>query len=220
MEAVSAPKKRGRPKKATTNAEPDLVKDSPRRTKSTKAAPTKAAKKASTTVKKTAVKPIQSKVAPTNTVKSANTIGSAVVQALSKDELNNSEILQKVVALEKSTQSEQTETKATAVSESFELPPANKPTMPAPLNDSQSPPALPATTYSEALPTKISPKSINAFAVNTLSAQAHPSRPPPKAGAGQLPKNYNSVARRITLALVAAPIALVTSWVLYERCEF
>jgi hypothetical protein len=34
-----------------------------------------------------------------------------------------------------------------------------------------------------------------------------------------LPKNYKSVANKVTMAMVAMPVALVTSWVLYERCE-
>ena len=34
-----------------------------------------------------------------------------------------------------------------------------------------------------------------------------------------LPKNYKSVANKITMVIVALPVALVTSWVLYERCE-
>lgn len=33
-----------------------------------------------------------------------------------------------------------------------------------------------------------------------------------------LPSKYKPAARRVTLAMVAAPIAIVTSWVLYERC--
>lgn len=32
-----------------------------------------------------------------------------------------------------------------------------------------------------------------------------------------LPSKYKPAARRVTLAMVAAPIAIVTSWVLYER---
>jgi hypothetical protein len=34
-----------------------------------------------------------------------------------------------------------------------------------------------------------------------------------------LPSNYKSVANKVTMVIVAMPILLVTSWVLYERCE-
>ena len=61
------------------------------------------------------------------------------------------------------------------------------------------------------------PSSLNAFAVNTLTAQAHRSRPAPNIKAGTLHPKYKSVARRVTLVMVAAPIAIVTSWVLWER---
>jgi len=43
-------------------------------------------------------------------------------------------------------------------------------------------------------------------------AGARPGRPPT-----DLPANYKPVARRVTLAIVALPIAIVTSWVLYQR---
>ncbi|KAH7048353.1 hypothetical protein B0J12DRAFT_113015 [Macrophomina phaseolina] len=45
-------------------------------------------------------------------------------------------------------------------------------------------------------------------------------RPPPRSEwkpAEPLPAKYKPAARRVTLAMVAAPIAIVTSWVLYER---
>ncbi|QSZ32468.1 hypothetical protein DSL72_002042 [Monilinia vaccinii-corymbosi] len=32
-----------------------------------------------------------------------------------------------------------------------------------------------------------------------------------------LPRNYQSVARRVTMTIVALPVALVTSWVLWDR---
>lgn len=38
-------------------------------------------------------------------------------------------------------------------------------------------------------------------------------------GASSLPPNYNSVARKVTMMLVAMPIAIFTSWLLYERCK-
>ncbi|PVH81314.1 hypothetical protein DL98DRAFT_571198 [Cadophora sp. DSE1049] len=40
---------------------------------------------------------------------------------------------------------------------------------------------------------------------------------PNTAGSQQLPKNYKPVARKVTMAIVALPIAIVTSYVLYQR---
>ncbi|MCJ1438863.1 hypothetical protein MMC27_008253 [Xylographa pallens] len=84
--------------------------------------------------------------------------------------------------------------------------------------DFAQPRSPPSSTHASAPKTShLSPSALNAFAVSTLSAQAHPSRPAPKINDGSLPKNYKAAARRITLAMVAAPIAIVTSWVLWER---
>ena len=88
-----------------------------------------------------------------------------------------------------------------------------------PFNAAQ-PHSPPSSAHASAPKTShLSPSALNAFAVSTLSAQAHPSRPAPKLNDGSLPKNYKAAARRITLAMVAAPIAIVTSWVLWERCK-
>jgi len=59
--------------------------------------------------------------------------------------------------------------------------------------------------------------------VNTLSA--HREAPGVEASRrvvkeGSLPEKYRPAARKITLALVALPIAIVTSWVLYQRCKW
>jgi len=40
----------------------------------------------------------------------------------------------------------------------------------------------------------------------------------PNVGSGKpLPKNYKPIARKVTMAIVAMPIAIVTSYVLYQR---
>jgi hypothetical protein len=64
-------------------------------------------------------------------------------------------------------------------------------------------------------------KQMNAYAVNSLSQHAHPSRPPPKIGQtkANIGPKYRSVARRVTTLMVALPIVCVTSWVLYDRRE-
>lgn len=64
----------------------------------------------------------------------------------------------------------------------------------------------------------VSPSSLNAFAVSTLSANAHPPRPAPQIKDGRLPDGYKAAARRVTLTMVALPIAIVTSYVLWQRC--
>ena len=37
---------------------------------------------------------------------------------------------------------------------------------------------------------------------------------------GQIPEKYKPAARKITATMVALPIAFVTSWILYDRCEW
>jgi hypothetical protein len=59
--------------------------------------------------------------------------------------------------------------------------------------------------------------ALNSSIVSQISSRAgaRPGRPPT-----DLPVNYKPVARRVTLAIVALPIAIVTSWVLYQRRKF
>ncbi|PMD50998.1 uncharacterized protein K444DRAFT_620180 [Hyaloscypha bicolor E] len=70
-------------------------------------------------------------------------------------------------------------------------------------------------------PTKPAPKphvpiaALNSEIVSNISTRAG-ARPNASQGS-PLPKNYKSVANKVTMAIVAMPIAIVTSWVLYER---
>jgi hypothetical protein len=56
---------------------------------------------------------------------------------------------------------------------------------------------------------------LNKEIVSNITARAG-ARPRP-AGNNGLPPSYNNVARKVTMAIVAAPIAIVTSYVLYQR---
>ncbi|KAF2141000.1 uncharacterized protein K452DRAFT_309452 [Aplosporella prunicola CBS 121167] len=78
------------------------------------------------------------------------------------------------------------------------------------------------TTAKPSILANLSPKSLNSFAVHQLSAR------PGQTGTGApssrqwkevepLPAKYRPAARRITAAIVAAPIAIVTSYFLYQR---
>ena len=61
------------------------------------------------------------------------------------------------------------------------------------------------------------PKPSNAYAA---PSQGSPGQTPPRPASrskGHLPPNYKSVARKVTLSMVALPIAIVTSWELYDR---
>lgn len=55
--------------------------------------------------------------------------------------------------------------------------------------------------------------ALNAAIVNNITSAngARPNREQP------LPPNYKPVARKVTLAIVALPVLLVTSWVLWDR---
>ncbi|EPE26740.1 hypothetical protein GLAREA_02654 [Glarea lozoyensis ATCC 20868] len=56
---------------------------------------------------------------------------------------------------------------------------------------------------------------LNKEIVSNITARAG-ARPRPAGNSG-LPPSYNNVARKVTMAIVAAPIAIVTSYVLYQR---
>ena len=73
----------------------------------------------------------------------------------------------------------------------------------------------PSAPRAKLLPSSL--KSLNPFTVSKHGGAAHPSRPQPEVL--RFPPNYKPVARRVTAALVAMPIAIVTSWLLWERCE-
>ncbi|TKA77544.1 hypothetical protein B0A49_02771 [Cryomyces minteri] len=89
-----------------------------------------------------------------------------------------------------------------------------------------SPPPTPKSNPPNPL---LSPKTLNRFVVEQLTARRPPpgaNQPHPSAAedaskravkTGALPAKYRTAARRITLAMVALPIAIVTSWVLWNR---
>ncbi|KAH7400257.1 hypothetical protein BKA64DRAFT_707944 [Cadophora sp. MPI-SDFR-AT-0126] len=56
---------------------------------------------------------------------------------------------------------------------------------------------------------------LNSTIVSNITTRA--GAKPNTAGSQQLPKNYKPVARKVTMAIVALPIAIVTSYVLYQR---
>lgn len=90
--------------------------------------------------------------------------------------------------------------------------PAANPTVttnPPPFSQQQQPPRAPTM----AAPKKASPPPAQPY----RAPRQAPPRPEWKP-AEPLPSKYKPAARRVTLAMVAAPIAIVTSWVLYERC--
>jgi hypothetical protein len=93
-------------------------------------------------------------------------------------------------------------------------PPKAKPAPPHPAAAS-TPPATSQSSAPSSASSKPSLANFNASLVSQLS-QRGGARPGP-AQKTELPKNYKSVSRKVTLAMVAAPIAIVTSWVLWER---
>lgn len=59
-----------------------------------------------------------------------------------------------------------------------------------------------------------------AFNAKVVSGLTTPLGARPSAQKGQqLPPNYKPMARKVTLAIVALPVAIVTSYVLWQRCE-
>ncbi|KAE8441093.1 hypothetical protein EG329_005888 [Mollisiaceae sp. DMI_Dod_QoI] len=57
--------------------------------------------------------------------------------------------------------------------------------------------------------------ALNSEIVSKISTRA--GARPNAAGSKQLPNNYKSTARKVTMTIVALPIAIVTSYVLYQR---
>lgn len=79
------------------------------------------------------------------------------------------------------------------------------------------PPPKPAPPTKPPAP-KIPLSALNAKIVDNISKPevARPSA----GGQQQLPKGYKPVARKVTMVIVALPIVIVTSYVLWQRCEF
>jgi hypothetical protein len=95
----------------------------------------------------------------------------------------------------------------------------------APTTLKQIPPMSPPTNkeppYKATAKSRIPIAGLNKEIVSNITARAGARpRPASAAGSGSLPSNYNNVARKVTMAIVAAPIAIVTSYVLYQRCKY
>jgi hypothetical protein len=231
-------KKRGRPKKVITDAVevemPEGAMKATTRAKSTKASikPAKPPLKATTSAPKaspvattTAKSPASSTIAQKNASKQAapttpkaeppRTASRPVVKVTPESSKILDELRQK--ASEKTgihTQEPAKSTKpfTTPASSSSKAPPPQPPPQATPPKSPHPASAKPIHSP----PGKLPLAEMNRQIVSEISARAG-ARP---AAANQLPKNYKSVARKVTLAIVAMPIAIVTSWVLYERCKF
>ncbi|KAJ8058907.1 hypothetical protein OCU04_011893 [Sclerotinia nivalis] len=88
-------------------------------------------------------------------------------------------------------------------------------------SSSKPPPPPSKSTPQPARAKPTSPKSLPLKALNQsiISRLTTPAGARPSMGKGEkpLPGNYQSVARRVTMTIVALPILLVTSWVLWDR---
>ncbi|KFZ16378.1 hypothetical protein V502_05120, partial [Pseudogymnoascus sp. VKM F-4520 (FW-2644)] len=78
----------------------------------------------------------------------------------------------------------------------------------------KTPPPKPAPPTKPPAP-KIPLGALNAKIVDNISRPA--GARPSAGGQQQLPKGYKPVARKVTMVIVALPIALVTSYVLWQR---
>jgi hypothetical protein len=82
-----------------------------------------------------------------------------------------------------------------------------------PSNPSAAPPPPPKPTSKPHIPLA----ALNSDIVSNISARA--GARPNKSGNNPLPKNYKSVSNKVTMVLVALPIAICTSYVLWQRCK-
>lgn len=106
-------------------------------------------------------------------------------------------------------------TKQSALTSSTRAPPQKS--EPEPLASFQAK-ALKASSPLPQQPSKSIPiAALNSSIVSEISSRAgaRPSRP-----LTELPATYKPTARKVTMVIIALPIAIVTSWVLYERREF
>lgn len=103
-----------------------------------------------------------------------------------------------------------------------------KPAVAAPIQPLKTPPQqisqsnIPPNTTEPPLlkpAAKIPVASLNSQIVDNIATRAG-ARPNTAGSKSSLPPNYRPVARKVTMTIVALPILLVTSWVLYERCKF
>ena len=102
------------------------------------------------------------------------------------------------------------------------LPPKAHSRIPLPSAPKPSAPVSPATPSSSsrsevAKRPAIYPLPSRAAPVPIKNTRTLPTRAFPQVSNETMPQKYKAAARRVTLAIVAMPIAIVTSWVLYDR---
>jgi hypothetical protein len=234
--ASEAVKKRGRPKKVITEAVevdiPEGAKKTTTRAKSTKAAPKTAKPTTSTpapspsviSAPELAAKPVTPQkstakasppTAPSPKAQAAKAEAKAAAKVSPKVTPESSKILDEL--RQQSTKSlpghsSSAEQPTTSISPKTPQPPRPQ----ARTSTTTPPKAMPAPTP----PLRQIPiAGLNKQIVGDIASRAG-ARPNAGGAVNPLPKNYKSVANKVTLAIVAMPVALVTSWVLYERCEY
>jgi hypothetical protein len=239
-------KKRGRPKKVISDpVEVDVpdTKKSTTRAKSTKAAPKvvkpsvapppkpiMAEKAVPKPVTKPAVPPKAASPppAPAKVAPSIPTAAPAKTNSKTPATPETSKILSKVRELSaKSVPSPEHTTKSSRPSAT---PTTSKPSQPKVVPSQapkphpstfKPPPSSPPPSAAAAKPIAkphVPIAALNSAIVSNITTRA--GARPNTSGSKQLPNNYNSVAKKVTLAIVALPVAIVTSWVLYERCKY
>jgi hypothetical protein len=233
--ASEAVKKRGRPKKVITEAVevdiPEVAKKTTTRAKSTKAAP-KTAKPTSSTpaaspsvisAPKLAAKPVTPQkitpkasppTPPSPKAQAAKAETKATAKVPPKVTPESSKILDEL--RQQSTKSLPGHSPSAQPPTTSISPKTPQPPRPQTKTSTTTPPkaTAPPTAPLRQIPIAGLNKQIVGDIANRAGAR------PNAGGAGNpLPKNYKSVANKVTLAIVAMPVALVTSWVLYERCE-
>jgi hypothetical protein len=220
-------KKRGRPKKVITGPTdatvPESAKKTATRAKSTKAAPktpkaTTSASKAYLSPKPAPEADIKPAAARKTTPKtSSSTPPSTKVEAPKLETKSSTKPPPKVTPESSKILNELRQQTAKA-NPGATLPPSPQsatPTSPSPQLKKPLPSSPPKPTPPTA---KIPIAGLNKQIVGDIATRAG-ARPNTGGPGGALPKNYKSVANKVTMVIVALPVALVTSWVLYERCE-
>lgn len=232
MSAEIVVKKRGRPKKIVSDPEEvkapasNAPKKTTARAKSTKTDPkptknSKASPAAKPVQKVTSISPPESKI----TAKSAAQ-ESKVTQQLHS---SNGEAIPKTSPTTPVTpETSKILNQVRELSTKNATPQANPTLSPSKPSISKStshspPPKVPTPPTAPVPPSNPSPKvqisSLNSQIVDNITSRAG-ARPNASTKQNPLPPNYKSAARKVTMAIVAMPIVVVTSYVLYQRCEY
>ena len=183
------------------------------KTKATQTTTSSTSKSKSATVKVGSKKPANADPSSQKSTVTKSTARKTAARSVEDPTLASTETRQSDLTAPTSPDPSSAETSSPPPSVSPPLSEASPVFSPPPISEDAPPPSQEITRSG----TGFSPTSLNAFAVSSLSASGHPSKIAPPLQSDKVAPQYRDAARRVTLFIIAAPIALVTTWLLWER---